>query len=52
MQTSNDREAVQHSRHGGWRVEQLCYCPVRKGHYEDAVIDRPWTYHAPKLILW
>jgi hypothetical protein len=25
---------------------------LRKGHYTGAVIDAPWTYHAPKLILW
>lgn len=36
----------------GIRVHKHTFPPMRKGHYEGAIIDAAWVYHAPKLIIW
>jgi hypothetical protein len=51
-----DWRAFQSSRTNIWKrgllVHKHTIPPLRKGHYVGAVIDAPWTYHAPKLIVW
>lgn len=36
----------------GLTQEQVRLKGLRSGHYEGAVIDAPWIFHAPKLIVW
>ena len=48
----------QHSRSRIWRSaarmqQRRSRLPsLHRGHYEGAVIDAPWSYHAPKLFVW
>ena len=51
-------DAEQHSRSRIWRSavrmqKRKSRLPsFHKGRYEGAVIDAPWSYHAPKLFIW
>ena len=49
-------DAEQYSRSRIWRsavrMQKRRLPSLHRGHYEGAVIDAPWTFHAPKLFIW
>lgn len=56
--STDSGSAEQHSRSRIWRSavrmqKRKSRLPsLHRGHYQGAVIDAPWSYHAPKLLIW